>query len=191
MPVLNEKQIKYRFDYYRKDEPHPKSIVEVSEYNGETALAINCTQLGDVFTTKYKTAKEKKHVLQELCSFLSSNTTAFTELSFGIRMSQELFDVVCSQQNLRKLHIKLGVYPDISKIANLNKLEYLNIGSGASVQGVEPLTHLKKLVALSEENFQKIDDYGLPASLEKLESLSVEGDGHEPQYICKVIGFSL
>ena len=69
MPVLNEKQIKYRFDYYRKDEPHPKSIVEVSEYNGETALAINCTQLGDVFTTKYKTAKEKKHVLQELCSF--------------------------------------------------------------------------------------------------------------------------
>lgn len=59
MPVLNEKQIKYRFDYYRKDEPHPKSIVEVSEYNGETALAINCTQLGDVFTTKYKTAKRK------------------------------------------------------------------------------------------------------------------------------------
>ena len=71
-------------------------------------------------------------------------------------MSQELFDVVCSQQNLRKLHIKWGVYPDISKIANLNKLEYLNIGSGASVQGVEPLTHLKKLVALSEENFQKL-----------------------------------
>ena len=87
MPVLNEKQIKYRFDYYRKDEPHPKSIVEVSEYNGETALAINCTQLGDVFTTKYKTAKEKKHVLQELCSFLSSNTTAFTELSFNTQFS--------------------------------------------------------------------------------------------------------
>lgn len=183
MPVLNEKQIKYGFDYYHKDEPHLKSIVEVSGYNGENALAINCTQLGDSFTPQYKTAKEKKRILQEWCGFLSSNTTAFTELSFGTKMPQELFDAVCSQQNLRKLYIKWGAYSDISKIANLSKLEYLHIGSGASVQSIEPLTHLKKLVALSLENFQKLDDYSLLASLQKLESLSVEGDGLGPQYI--------
>ena len=183
MPILNEKQIKYGFDYYHKDEPHPKSIVEVSEYNGENALTINCTQLGDSFTPQYKTQKEKKRVLHEWCSFLSSNTAVFTELSFGTRMPQELFDAVCSQQNLRKLYIKRGIYSDISKIANLSKLEYLHIGSGASVQSIEPFTHLKKLVALSVENFQKIDDYGLLASLGKLESLSVEGDGLGPQYI--------
>lgn len=48
------------------------------------------------------------------------------------------------------------------------------------MQIIEPLTHLKKLVALSVENFQKIDDYDLLSSLEKLESLSVEGDGQGP-----------
>ena len=56
MPVLTEKQIEYGFDYFHKDEPQSKCIVEVSEYNGENALTINCTQLGDSFTPKYKSA---------------------------------------------------------------------------------------------------------------------------------------
>lgn len=184
MPILNEKQIKYGFNYYHKGEVHPKCIVEVSEYSGENELIINCTQLGDSLTPQYKTQKEKRHVLQEWIDFLSNNTTAFTELSFATRVPQELFDAVCLQQDLRNLHIKWGVYPDISKLSNLRKLEYLHIGSGASVQSIEPITHLKNLVALSIENFQKIDDYSLLAGLEKLESLSISGDGLGPQYIC-------
>lgn len=69
MSILNEEQIKYGFDYYRKDAPHSKSLVEVREYNGENTLTINCTQLGDSFTPQYKTQKEKKRVLQEWCDF--------------------------------------------------------------------------------------------------------------------------
>ena len=45
MAVLIEKQIKYGFDYYHKDENQLKSVVEVSEYDGEDRLMINCTQL--------------------------------------------------------------------------------------------------------------------------------------------------
>ena len=45
MAVLTEKQIKYGFDYYHKDDARPKSVVEVSEYDGEDKLIINCTQL--------------------------------------------------------------------------------------------------------------------------------------------------
>ena len=33
MAVLTEKQIKYGFDYYHKDDVRPKSVVEVSEYD--------------------------------------------------------------------------------------------------------------------------------------------------------------
>ncbi|ESE28781.1 hypothetical protein HMPREF9089_01378 [Eubacterium brachy ATCC 33089] len=181
--ILTERQIKYGFDYYHKDESHPRCIVEVSEYDGENSLIINCTQLGDSFTPQYKTAKEKKRVLKEWCNFLSDNTTAFTELSFATRMPQELFDAVCSQKNLKKLHIKWGAYDDLSKIENLQKLEYLSIGSGASVKSIEPITYLKKLVALSVENFQKIDDYSPFAQLKNLESLSIEGNGLAPKYI--------
>ena len=183
MAILNEKQIKYGFDYCHQDEPQDRCIVEVSEYNGENALTINCTQLGNSFTPQYKTAKEKKSILHQWCDFLYDNTTAFTELTFCTRIPQELFDAVCAQQNLRKLYIKWGVYPDISKIANLKKLEYLHLGSGASVGSIKPISKLKNLVALSVENFQKIDDYSPLVNLKNLESLSIEGDCFGPKYI--------
>jgi len=183
MSVLTEKQIKYGFNYYHRDESQPKSVIEVSEYQGETRLTINCTQLGDSFTPQYKTQKEKKRVLQEWCNFLTENPTAFEELSFGTRMTQELFNAVCAQKRLKKLSIKWGVYPDISRLENLQSLEFLHIGSGASVQSIAPIASLSNLVALSVENFQKVNDYGALANLSKLESLSIEGDGLGPQYI--------
>jgi len=183
MSVLNEKQIEYGFNYYHKDESYPKAIVELSQYNGENSLTINCTQLGDKFTPQFDTAKKKKSVLLEWCDFLSNNTTAFTELRFGTKMPQELFNAVCCQKNLKELHIKWGSYPDISLLKNLSNLEYLHIGSGSSVQSIEPIAMLKKLIALSVENFKNITDYSPLVQLKKLECLSIEGDGMSPQYI--------
>lgn len=78
MSILTQKEIKYGFDYYHVGEPQPKTIIEVSEYNGETSLGINCTQLGDSFTPQYKTPKEKKRVLNDCCTFLAANPTLFT-----------------------------------------------------------------------------------------------------------------
>lgn len=98
-------------------------------------------------------------------------------------MPQKLFDAVCAQKNLKKLHIKWGVYPDISRIANLTNLEYLHLGSGASVESIEPIAKLKNLVALSIENFQKINDYSPLTNLKNLESLSIEGDCFAPKNI--------
>jgi len=98
-------------------------------------------------------------------------------------MPQDLFDAVCAQQDLRKLHIKWGTYPDISKIANLTNLEYLHLGSGASVESIESIAKLKYLLALSVENFQKIDDYSPLIKLKNLESLSIEGDCFAPKNI--------
>ena len=118
MAVLTEKQIKYGFDYYHKDEKQLKSVVEVSEYDGEDKLMVNCTQLDAPYS-----AKDKKRILQEWCSFLVEHPDTFTELMFCTRMPQELFDAVCAQRRLKRLHIKWGVYPDISKLENLQELE--------------------------------------------------------------------
>ena len=166
MAVLTEKQIKYGFDYYHKDDARPKSVVEVSEYDGEDKLIINCTQLDEGYS-----AKDKKRIWLEWCDFLVNNPDAFTELMFCTRMPQDLFDAVCAQRRLKKLHIKWGVYPDISKLESLQELEYLHIGSGRSVSSLEPISRLVNLVALSIENFQQIDDYALLANLKHLESL--------------------
>jgi len=144
MAVLTEKQIKYGFDYYHKDEKQLKSVVE---------------------------------------GFLVEHPDIFTELMFCTRMPQELFDAVCAQRRLKRLHIKWGVYPDISKLENLQELEYLHIGSGRSVSSLESISKLEKLVALSIENFQKIDDYAPLANLKHLESLALEGDFAAPKIL--------
>ena len=91
MAVLTEKQIKYGFDYYHKDEKRIKSVVEVSEYDGEDKLIINCTQLEESYS-----AKAKKRIWMEWCSFLLENPDTFTELMFCTRMPQDLFDAVCA-----------------------------------------------------------------------------------------------
>lgn len=178
---LSENQIK--FGYFHGREDKTKSVVELSEYNGEEELVINCTQLGDSFTPQYKTAKEKKRVLQEWCEFLINNPTAFTRLTFGTRVPQELFNAACHQKNLQELHIKWGVYPDISAVANLSELEYLHIGSGAGVQSIEGLCSLEKLLVLTIENFQKIEDYSGLKHLTQLETLYISGDSWAPKNI--------
>ncbi len=183
MSIMTEKEIKYGFTYCHPDEPKIKSIIEVCDYKGESSIEIYCTQLGDSLTPKYKAQKDKKRVLNEWCAFLTTNTTLFTELYFNTRMPQELFNAVCMQKNLKKLIIKWGVYPDISLISNLGNLEYLGLGSGAGVQTIDSLSQLSNLLALCIENFQKISDYHSLAKLNKLESLSIIGNGLSPQYI--------
>ena len=97
----------------------PRAVVELSEYDGEDSLTINCTQLEEEYS-----AKEKKRIKLEWCDFFVNN-------------------------------------PDISKLENLQALEYLSIGSGRGVLSIEPISKLENLVALSIENFQKIHDYSL------------------------------
>lgn len=177
MGTLKEIEIQYGFD-------HPKFInmervVEISEYSGENELQIQCTQLSD---ENYK-AKDKKRILSEWIQFLTNNTKAFKKLVFTTRVSQELFNAICCQENLEWLYIKWGVYPDISAISKLSNLEYLYLGSGRSVESIEPIVKLKNLKGLSVENFQNIADFSQIANLKKLESLSIEGDFAAPKFL--------
>ncbi len=177
MEKLTQLQIEKGLEYWFKYEMPNKNVVELAEYAGEKELSINCTQLdGFPHYPKYKSAREKKRVLSEWCEFLTENPHAFTSLSFGTRMPQELFNAVCEQKDLKRLSIKWGVYPDISAISKLQELEYLHIGSGAGVLSIEPLLELKNLVMLSVENFQKINDYHALTALGNLELLSIEGN---------------
>ena len=183
MGKLTLQQIKGGLQLFYDLESRPKYVVEVAEYAGEKELTINCTQLDGYRYPQYKKASDKKRVLSEWCRFLTEHPKAFVDLGFGTRMPQDLFNAVCKQEDLKRLHIKWGVYSDISAIAELQKLEYLHIGLGAGVLSIEPLAKLKNLVALSVENFQKITDYRPLTTLDHLELLSIEGDGLSPHYI--------
>jgi len=174
---LTEKQIQYGFYYYFNDN-YIKRVVEVAEYNGEKELIINCTQLDQ----NYK-PKEKRRILNEWIEFLKEQPDTFTKLIFGTRVPQELFEAICQQNKLVDLHIKWGAYFDLSKINNLNNLDLLYIGSGASVESVEPISTLTCLKGLYVENFKKVQDYSSLSKLSQLESLTICGDSMGPQYI--------
>ena len=161
----------------------PETIVEVSQYKGQKSLVINCTQLGDSFTPQYKTAKQKRAVLDEWCDFLRSEQEAFDELNFCTKMPQELFDAVCCQRNLKSLHIKWGSYESLDALANLSSLKSLFVGSGASVKSIAPIATLTGLESLAVENFQKINDYSALTNLQNLKSLEISGDGLSPKFI--------
>lgn len=175
--MLDERDIENSFTYFYKDEPQKKSVTEISEYSGEEELTISCTQLDS------NTQKEKKQILAEWIDFLSSNRTAFTTLSFPSRVPQELFNALCMQKRLRHLDIKWGQYPDISAIENLSELRLLNLGSGSSIQSIEPIAKLKKLQGLHIENYQCINDYSPLIALNELVSLEIYGDIWAPKNI--------
>ena len=159
----------------------PETIIEVSQYKGQKSLVINCTQLGDSFTPQYKTAKQKRAVLDEWCDFLRSEQEAFDELNFCTKMPQELFDAVCCQRNLKSLHI--NSYESLDALANLSSLKSLFIGSGASLKSIAPIATLTGLESLAVENFQKISDYSAFSNLQNLKSLEISGDGLSPKFI--------
>lgn len=57
--ILSNKEIQFGFNYFHKDEKvKSKSVVELSKYHGESALTINCTQLGEY------SQKEKNKILK-------------------------------------------------------------------------------------------------------------------------------
>ena len=160
----------------------PETIVEVSQYKGQKSLVINCTQLGDSFTSQYKTAKQKRAVLDGWCDFLRSEQEAFEELNFCTKMPQELFDAACCQRNLKSL-IKWGSYESLDALANLSILKSLFVGSGASLKSIAPIAKLTGLESLAVENFQKISDYSALSNLQNLKSLEISGDGLSPKFI--------
>ncbi|MDF2843734.1 MAG: hypothetical protein K0R00_2160 [Herbinix sp.] len=170
MAILTENQIK---NLYFKDIggfPSKKSMIELKDYQGENKVSIFCTQLDYIYSER-----EKKRILVEWIDFLSTNTKAFKSLHFNSRVPQKLFDAACCQEDLEELRFKWGAYKDLSKLKKLDKLKYLYIGSGASVQDITCLGSLDNLIVLQVENFKKIEDYTPLISLNKLEQLVISG----------------
>jgi hypothetical protein len=179
---LSDRDIQFGFEYCHKDDG-VRNIIEVSEYSNDEQITINCTQLGDFLTPQFSSQKEKKRILNEWCEFLNNQKTNIREVNFGTRMPQVLFDAMCNQKELKIINIKWGAYTDLSALENLEKIEKIHIGSGASIASIDPISKLNTLKALSIENFQKISDYSAIGLLDSLESLNIEGDGMGPQYI--------
>lgn len=145
-------------------------ITSVSEYDGSGRACIACTQLAGRFTDR-----EARKILREWIDFLTAHPEEFHTLHFNTRVPQALLDAACTQRNLSELRCKWGSYADLSGLRNCSRLEYLYLGSGASVRDLVPLAELASLRVLYLENFRKISDYSSLARLAELEQLVISG----------------
>ena len=105
--------------------------------------------------------RDKKRIQREWIRYLSSEPTEFKALHFNSHVSQPLFNATCCQEALEELRFKWGSYTDLSALANLKRLRYLYIGSGAGITDITPLARLERLVVLHVEGFKKVEDYSL------------------------------
>lgn len=121
------------------------SIETIDEYQGEKDIVLACTQLDE---NKYPKQSQRKKILNAWIDFLTTNTTAIEKLSCTTRMNQQLFDALCCQENLTQLHIKWGAYPDLKKIAGLQKLKYLSLCAGTSTKEISAIGELAQLEVL-------------------------------------------
>ena len=171
MCILTETQIKQRYFEDMGCSSEEKKATLVSDYDGGDKLCISCTQLDYNGYSK----SEQKKILAEWINFLKTNTKVFKSIYFTSHVPQALFDAACCQENLKELRFKWGSYSDLSSLRNLDKLEFLYIGSGSRVKEIEVISSMKNLVVLHIENFKQIYDYSPLSNLDKLEQLVISG----------------
>jgi len=157
--------------------PPEVSFVEFKDYKGEERIGVGCTQLDSHHAYFRRSKSDLKCILNEWLCFLSSETKMLKSLHYNTRVTQEMVSAACCQINLEELRFKWGSYSDLSSLKNLQKLKFLYIGEGASVQDITILGEMKNLVVLNIKGFKKIEDFSVLAKLSNLEQLVLLGPG--------------
>lgn len=152
------------------------SIVSVSEYNGESIVAVSPTQLGAPYT---RTQASK--ILAEWVEFFAAGPSPIEELHFGARTPKRLFDALAGQTQLRRLFVKWGDYDDLSALEGMSSLRALRLGGASSVRSLQSLSLLGTLTHLEIESLRHVHDLSPLASLSGLCQLELGGDWMSPR----------
>lgn len=158
--------------------PIPKvpKLTEASEYAGQAAIHVACTQLGSSYTPT-----QARRAVAEWVDLLSGEPTAITDLQFLTRTPKRLFNALSGQTQLRRLVVKWGDYDDLTPLEGLQELRLLELGGASAVSQVGPLAALDKLRTLVLEGFRRIDDTMPLGHLVKLTDLELGGDWMSPR----------
>lgn len=170
MAILTDVQLQNGYFQRIGGFPPAKIIHTVAEYDGSEKCCIACTQLQGRYSDS-----ECRRIEKDWLHFLKHEPTVFTALHFNSHVPQRLFDAICCQKNLMELRTKWGNYGDLSGLANLDKLQYLYLGSCPKVQDLTPITQKQELIVLFLQNFNRVSDYSPLANLKKLEQLIISG----------------
>jgi len=144
-------------------------MTEASEYDGQSEIAVSCTQLGTAYT-----ASLAKKVVAEWVELLES-PTPLTSLQFTSRTPKRLFAALAGQPQLLRLVVKWGDCEDLSPVASMTGLRHLELRGATAVSNVAALASLTALELLALEGFRSIEDLSPLGNLRALTDLELGG----------------
>lgn len=153
----------------KRDRP----LWRVEDYRGQRAVAVAATQLGDRLEL---TRTQRRKILDDWITFLSTTDTHIESLEFVSRVPQELLDAVAGQAQLRALAVKWGPYEDLSALSGLSSLSKVSFGGASRVESLEPLRSLPCLTDLRFSEAFRVQDVSLLGELVTLRSLTFGSD---------------
>lgn len=148
------------------DENDFPRVQDPSEYQGESAIKLVCTQTD---LSSYKQTK-LVHAWVELLPTLN-----LTHLWFASKVNQDLFDAACEIPTLESLNVKWSSINRLDGIAKTKSLATFILGSSPQVESIECLAGLDKITALTLENLKDIQDLSPLTPLKSLKVLSFGG----------------
>jgi len=156
--------------------PSGTCLVERSQYRRQRYVWLACTQLGPPYD-----ASDQKRIIREWCVFFRKESP-IRELALRSRVSPELFEAVCHHERLTRLHVKWGPVVDLTALERLRQLEGLSLGT-TSVEDISPIAKLPNLTFLQLDNLNRVHDFGALSHARRLEFLEIEGYPQGPQKI--------
>jgi hypothetical protein len=150
-------------------------LTEASEYQGQTAISVRCTQLG----TEYSSSRARR-IVDEWVELLSTPTPV-TDLQFTTRTPRRLFAALAGQPQVTRLVVKWGDYVDLGPIGVMTGLRHLELRSASAVTDLRPLSRLDKLELFALEGFRTVEDPSPLARLHSLRDLEIGGAWMAPR----------
>lgn len=150
-------------------------LTKASEYQGQAAIAVSCTQLGMGYT-----ASRAKRIVDEWIELLS-NPTPLVDVQFTTRTPERLFAALVGQPQLTRLVVKWGNYANLSPIGSMTQLRHLELRGASAVTDLRPLATLTKLEQLALEGFRTIKDPSPLGSMRNLTDLEIGGAWMTPR----------
>lgn len=160
------------------DEADVRTIVEVNEYCGESAIRLCPTQLGLAYSER-----RKRQIVAEWVEFLAAGPTPITTLYLVTRTPKRLFAALAGQPQLTALQVKWGDYDDLAALSGMRDLVTLRLRGASGVTTLQPLTSLTNVRELQVEGLRGVVDASPIGAMVGVENLELGGNWMTPKNV--------
>jgi Leucine-rich repeat (LRR) protein len=171
---------RYKLNLFYSGKQDAIDYLDAQKITDEVFPAISSRVTLGINFTVWTNLMHRKEIERNLIDILPQLHLVKT-LSLRNNISQDLFQAICKMKNLEHLHLWTSTAENISSIANLEKLQRLDLDSFTRLTDISPILALKNLQLLSLENSFKVENYDLIGEMTHLKGLHIGGNAFAPK----------